>query len=172
MKHLLDVNVLLAMYYVPHVHHKRVDHWLRQCRIIYGAALTLATSPITELGFVRIASGSTGFAPSVAAAQRDLERLITQNGILFVGDRLPARRLPRWVSRSAQTTDGHLVELATSHGMILATLDRGVPGAELIPDLPEHPFEVRESEVLADEGFRLPAAEYPAPTRSVGLWLR
>lgn len=38
MKYLLDVNVLLAMYYVPHVHHTRVDHWLRQCRIIYGAA--------------------------------------------------------------------------------------------------------------------------------------
>ena len=124
MKYLLDVNVLLAMSYEPHVHHARVDHWLRQCRLIYGATLALATSPITELGFVRIASGPARFARAVRAAQDDLERLITQNGILFVGDRLPARRLPRWVSRSAQTTDGHLVELATSHGN-----DSGNPGS-------------------------------------------
>ena len=46
MKYLLDVNVLLAMSYEPHVHHVRVDQWLKQCRIIHGAALMLATSRI------------------------------------------------------------------------------------------------------------------------------
>ena len=171
MKYLLDVNVLLAMFYVPHLHHSRVDQWLQQCRIIHGSALTLATSPITELGFVHIASSSTGFASGVSAAQQDLERLITRSGLVLVGDRLSARRLPRWVNRSSQTTDGHLVELATSHGMILATLDRGVLGAELIPDLPDHPFEVNEPGVLAEEELCLSQMDYPASTRSGGLWL-
>ena len=172
MKYLLDVNVLLAMFYVPHVHHSRVDQWLQQCRIIHGSALTLTTSPITELGFVRIASGSAGFASGVSEAQQDLERLITRSGLLLVGDRLSARRLPRWVHRSSQTTDGHLVELAASHGMILATLDRGVLGAELIPDLPDHPFAVNEPGILAEGEFGLAPADYPVTTRSVGLWLR
>jgi hypothetical protein len=41
--------------------------------------------------------------------------------------------LPVWVKTPAQTTDGHLLQLAKTNGAILATLDRGIPGAFLIP---------------------------------------
>jgi len=41
--------------------------------------------------------------------------------------------LPQWAKSPAQTTDGHLVELAKAHSAVLATLDEGIPGAFLIP---------------------------------------
>jgi hypothetical protein len=41
--------------------------------------------------------------------------------------------LPGWVDRPGQVTDGHLLELAVSHGAVLATLDQGIPGAYLLP---------------------------------------
>jgi len=40
---------------------------------------------------------------------------------------------PAWASSPAQTTDGHLLQLASVHGEVLATLDEGIPGAHLIP---------------------------------------
>jgi hypothetical protein len=41
--------------------------------------------------------------------------------------------LPAWVKTPKQTTDGHLVQLASANGAVLATLDEGIPGAFLIP---------------------------------------
>jgi hypothetical protein len=41
--------------------------------------------------------------------------------------------LPDWAGSPAQTTDGHLVQLASANGAVLATLDAGIPGAFLIP---------------------------------------
>jgi len=51
-----------------------------------------------------------------------------------LADALGAERLPKWVKTGSQTTDGHLVALAAAHGSILATLDRGIPGAFVIPE--------------------------------------
>jgi hypothetical protein len=92
----------------------------------------------TELGFVRIASGGANLARNVNAAQYDLMRLKTRRPFVFLDDNLDANRLPPWVARSKQVTDGHLLELATAHNGILATLDEGIPGALLIP--PDSPF--------------------------------
>jgi len=52
---------------------------------------------------------------------------------LFVADDQDISRLPAWVKTARQTTDGHLVQLAASHGAVLATLDGKIPGAYFIP---------------------------------------
>jgi hypothetical protein len=51
----------------------------------------------------------------------------------FIRDGNDISFLPKWVKSPAQTTDGHLVQLASANGAVLATLDEGIPGAFLIP---------------------------------------
>jgi predicted nucleic acid-binding protein len=65
--YLLDVNVLLAMRYVHHVHHDRTICWLRNLET-GGASARFASCSITELGFVRIAGNrNSGLAANVGA---------------------------------------------------------------------------------------------------------
>lgn len=49
MTHLLDVNVLLALHYVKHVHHVRVLNWSRAIKRAAGNEPMIATCSITEL---------------------------------------------------------------------------------------------------------------------------
>jgi len=71
----------------------------------------------------------------IPEAQSALARLKTTSIIpfAFFPDDLGAEFLPRWVTISKQTTDGHLLELAKAHKAILATCDKKIPGAFLIP---------------------------------------
>jgi predicted nucleic acid-binding protein len=148
---LLDVNALLAMRYADHVHHARVMTWAAKLVAEHGRdQAAFATCPITELGFVRVGSGKAGYAASVKKAQADLHILQTEQNTLFIPDGIPTRDLPAWVRKSAQTTDGYLLELAKSYGGYLATLDRFIPGALLIPDETEQPLMVREEPVHSE----------------------
>jgi hypothetical protein len=52
---------------------------------------------------------------------------------VFIADDHDASRLPAWVKTPKQTTDGHLAQLAKANAAVLATLDRGIPSAFLIP---------------------------------------
>jgi hypothetical protein len=54
------------------------------------------------------------------------------NRTLFFSDSLGAEALPDWVTKSSQTTDGHLSALAASQSARLATFDSGIPDAEII----------------------------------------
>ena len=114
---LLDVNALLAMQYQEHVHYARVNSWAAQ---LYGdreqGKIVFATCPITELGFVRIASGKAGHSASVDSARADLHTLKSRQKMLFIPDGIPACRLPAWVRKSAQTTDGYLLALSLRTG--------------------------------------------------------
>ena len=146
---LLDVNALLAMGYVVHVHYERVSRWISQLDAEYGNDPTIfATCPITELGFVRVGSGKAGYAKSVRAARDDLEDLKSSMGMRFLPDDIPSRHLPAWVRKSQQTTDGYLLALAKSHDGFLATLDRFIPDAVLIPEETSGPLMVREASYL------------------------
>ena len=133
MTHLLDVNALLSLAFDNHVFHNRVERWIVSLR--RQGPLSLATCAITELGFVRIAGSVGAFGVDVAAARSALARLKAGKvaGFRFLDDGLGADRLPAWVKKSAQTTDGHLLALAGFHGVRFATLDEGIPGAFLIP---------------------------------------
>lgn len=42
-------------------------------------------------------------------------------------------RVPSWVRSPKHVTDGHLVQLAAAHSIALATFDKSIPGAFLIP---------------------------------------
>lgn len=110
----------------------------------HGDALALATCSITELGFVRITSAVAGFAPSVSEGLEDLARLKDTGPFRLLPDELGAEHLPGWVTRSKQTTDGHLLQLAACYGAVFATLDTGIPGALLIPELPANANQVSE----------------------------
>jgi predicted nucleic acid-binding protein len=63
-------------------------------------------------------------------------------------------RAARWVQclrtndrEPDQTTDGHLLQLASLYGATFATLDSGIPGALLIPELPHDAHHVSEPQV-------------------------
>jgi predicted nucleic acid-binding protein len=131
MKYLLDVNTLVALGHTLHVHHERAGRWLKS---VLPAAENLASCAITELGFVRV-SVQSGLQPDVSAARLALTRLKESSPVPFGlwPDDLGADRLPKYVKRPAELTDGHLLELAGAHGAQLVTLEGRIPGALLIP---------------------------------------
>ncbi len=135
MIYLLDINVLLALAYPDHIHHRRVFAWLNTQHGSPPDRNMYATCAITEIGFVRIASGRAALTTDVDSAKRDLLQLKDTGLFVFLNDSRTAEQLPDWVAKSEQTTDGHLLELATSCGGRFVTLDRGIPGADLIPEL-------------------------------------
>jgi|GEM_PF-1773464 len=151
MMFLLDVNVLLAMSYTNHIHHERVHTWISQLEAEVGKDdVAFATCPITELGCVRVGSGKAGYAASVEIARDDLQDLKSSERMLFIPDDLRTHHLPAWVRKSAQTTDGYLLELAKSHGGHLATLDKFIPDAVLVPEETSGPLVVRDEAVQSE----------------------
>jgi hypothetical protein len=60
-------------------------------------------------------------------------RVSTKGQVVLPGPLRRISTLPSWVKSPAQTTDGHLLQLAKANGAVLATLDAGIPGAYLIP---------------------------------------
>jgi len=99
-----------------------------------SSADRLGTCAITEIGFVRV-SIHAGLERDTPGAVQTLEGLKTSSRIPFflIGDALGASHLPWWMTGAKQVTDGHLLGLATQHSMELATLDKGIPRAFLIP---------------------------------------
>ncbi len=130
MTYLLDVNALLALAHSAHVHHVRVEDWVATL----SPSDRLATCSITELGFARIAPQAR-LSRDVSGAKAVLNQLMAARRPAFtrVADALGADALPAWVTKPAQTTDGHLVALAAASSATLATLDAGIPSAFLIP---------------------------------------
>lgn len=133
MKHLLDVNALVALGFLQHEFHERVAGWVRS--LASKGVLELATCPITELGFVRVLAQASQYGFTVAHARTLLLRLKTGKSLkfIFIADDNDVSHLPAWVKTAKQTTDGHLVQLAKARGAILATLDGRIPGAFQIP---------------------------------------
>jgi predicted nucleic acid-binding protein len=129
MTYLLDVNALLALAHDAHTLHSRVEGWVGRL----PRTDRLATSAITELGFVRIAPQAR-LAPDVGQARvllALLKRSRQPRFVLFI-DGLGADALPAWATLPSQTTDGHLLALAAAHRSRLATCDGGIPGATVI----------------------------------------
>lgn len=133
MTFLLDVNALVALGLLQHEFHERVAKWVSS--LAAHRAADLATCSITELGFVRVLSQATQYGFTISQVRGVLERLKKAENprFSFIIDDHSAARLPGWVKAPKQITDGHLVKLAKAHGAELATLDRGIVGAFLIP---------------------------------------
>lgn len=131
MSWLLDVNALIALAHQGHADHPRLIRWFAS---LIGSEARLGTCAITEVGFVRV-SIQAGFESNVPDAAETLRGLKESSVIPFdlISDALGADRLPPYVSGTKQITDGHLLELAKEFSMQLASLDKGIPGAYLIP---------------------------------------
>jgi predicted nucleic acid-binding protein len=130
MKYLLDVNALIAFGITQHQFHQRVVDWIRSQR-----GSTILTSSITEIGFVRVVASVAAYGLSVVQARM---LLLGMKGnaaqpLTFLADENDISVLPAWVKSPAQTTDGHLLQLAKANAAVFATLDKGIPGAFLIP---------------------------------------
>jgi predicted nucleic acid-binding protein len=133
MTYLLDVNALIAALVTVHEHHLRVSRWLAGL----NRSETLATCSISELGFVRVLAQAPQYRVPVADSIKTLTRFRNdgKRTVCLLSDRRSASDLPRWAKGARQVTDGHLLGLSESHGAILATLDEGIPGAFIIPQI-------------------------------------
>ncbi len=65
-------------------------------------------------------------------ARMVLAKMKASVGMQLLPDGIGLERLPAYVEKPSQLTDGHLVELATAHGARLATFDQGIPDAEIM----------------------------------------
>jgi hypothetical protein len=129
MRYLLDVNALVALGIFHHKFHDRVNVWITSQRDAQWL-----TCSITELGFARVVAQVPDYGFTVQQARTLLLGLKNSKlQLTFLPDGNDISLLPAWVKTPKQTTDGHLVELAKANGAVLATLDKGIPGAFLIP---------------------------------------
>jgi toxin-antitoxin system PIN domain toxin len=123
---LLDVNVLLALAWRQHVHHRPAQTWFG---LVEGRRF--ATCALTETAFLRLSTnanvvGGVVLLPEVTDLLRHVRRL---PGHQYLADDTslaePVIDLAR-ASAGNQVTDLHLVNLAASHRAVLATFDRSI----------------------------------------------
>ncbi|SJM63692.1 TA system VapC family ribonuclease toxin [Gulosibacter sp. 10] len=128
---LLDVNVLLALTWDQHIHH-RVAHER------FAELEGWSTCPVTESGLLRLLMTEqvVGRAVSGDEALGQLEAMRRVPGWNFLVDSTSLAE-PRIDTRvlmgRRQVTDLQLVNLAASNGTMLATFDAGLR-ASLVPD--------------------------------------
>lgn len=135
MVYLLDVNLLLAVDNKLHPHHDDAQRWFKHR--IRTEQHRWATCPITENGFIRIASNpnypQAATYGTVADTTAALAQLCTDTQHEFWTDNPSLRDAPRFdLSRVAgprQLTDVYLLALAIEHGERLATLEQNFPAA-------------------------------------------
>ena len=137
--HLLDVNVLIALFDPGHIHHDDAHRWFA----LVGST-AWATCPLTENGFVRILSNPAyaGRRTTVADAAARLGQLTQGEGHVFWVDDaslLDASRFaPRELHGHREITDAYLLALAVSHSGALATFDGGIRLAAVVGAEPGH----------------------------------
>ncbi len=129
---LLDVNLLIALAWPNHVHHRAALRWFDRNR-----KSGWATCPLTQSGFVRVSSNAHILpgARSPREALALLRRIVGLPNHVFwqddisiaVSDLVDETRL----LGHRQITDAHLLAVALRHGGQLATLDRGL--TQIVP---------------------------------------
>ena len=122
MKHLLDVNLLLAAIWQHHPHHAAAATWLA------GKQVTLC--PIAELGFIRISTNPKAYGATMEKSRTLLELFAKERKAVHIADDLPA--LDANPSTSDQVTDHYLAALAEKHNLKLATFDTGIKHAAVV----------------------------------------
>jgi len=132
-RYLADINVLVAWAWQTHLHHDRVENWIQSLQSQPGSVLL--TSSITELGFLRVSLQIPGYSIDIITAQKALSSMKRTKHLKhqLVPDDISGSNLPSWAKLPRQITDAHLAQLAVAVQAQFATLDRGIPGAFLIP---------------------------------------
>jgi uncharacterized protein len=124
--YLLDTNVVIALAWPNHVHHHEAQEWFAQ-----KGSRGFRTCPLTQTGFVRISSNPafTSQAVTPGDALALLERVTRLAGHDFWPDDIPLHTAiagrPVLIGHR-QISDAYLLALATKHGGVLATFDRGL----------------------------------------------
>ena len=126
MRHLLDVNVVLAIIDPAHEHHAPATRWFNEV-----GRSSFATCPIVENGVIRIAASSAypNRPGDVDTVRRVVDRLCDQPGHAFWADSVSLRTVlsPETGLTPRQVTDVYLLALAVEHRGRLATFDRRIP---------------------------------------------
>jgi toxin-antitoxin system PIN domain toxin len=130
MTKLLDINVLLALAWPQHIHHARVKRWVLS-QTAQGK-FSMATCPITQLGFLRISMNIKGYAADFESARSLLSSLVHhpdfEHSFWMDDFSILSGRLKRHLGPN-QLTDAYLAALAeTRAGGRFATLDDGIKG--------------------------------------------
>ena len=126
---LLDVNFLIALAWPNHLHHAAARRWFDT-----SSSSGWATTPVTELGFVRISSNRRVIpnAATPGSALDILRELCRLPGHEFWPDDTRLTK-PRFaidrMGSHRQATDLHLAGLAARRNGRLLTFDRGVQQA-------------------------------------------
>jgi hypothetical protein len=124
--YLLDVNLLLALTDPMHIHHESAHRWFME-----KAQQAWATCPLTENGFIRIASHPNypNRPGDVAAVLAIFRRLCDVSGHHFWSDDVSILRILESdpIITHAQITDVYLLGLAVHKRGKLATLDQRIP---------------------------------------------
>jgi uncharacterized protein len=129
---LLDVNLLIALAWPNHVHHRVALKWFDR-----NHKSGWATCPLTQSGFVRVSSNGH-LLPGARTPREALALLRRIVGLprhvfwqddfsIATSDLVDEEKL----LGHRQITDAHLLAVALSHGGRLATLDRGL--SHLVP---------------------------------------
>jgi len=124
---LLDVNTLLSLFDVAHIHHARARGWWA----LHKSA-GWASCPLTQNGFVRIIS-KPGYAQPIAlqTAFAALRGQLAQPDHEFWPDGISIADATIFdhghILGPNQATDVYLLGLAVKNGGRLVTFDRGLP---------------------------------------------
>jgi uncharacterized protein len=124
-RHLLDVNVLVALLDETHIHHLRVKHWFATDGLDWGICA------LTEMGFVRlITNPKLPYAESMESARLALTDLATLPGYRFwpVSASWASLTMPfrTRIFGHQQITDAVLLGLAIQEGGVLVTMDKAI----------------------------------------------
>jgi uncharacterized protein len=131
-----DVNVLVALAWPSHVHHRLAADWFGS-----PAAEPWATCPITQSGFIRVSSNPGIVDPAVTPreARSVLRQFTALQQHQFWPDDLDFTQgdLPfEFVIGHRQVTDAYLLGLAIARDGRLVTLDSAIP--DLLPPASPH----------------------------------
>lgn len=124
-RHLLDVNVVIALIDPLHVHHERAHRWFAD----RGASLWY-TSPTVQNGVIRVVSSPKyPNTQSTSVVLASLASLTAREDHLFLADAvslLDSSLRTEGLLASSQVTDTYLLHLAASNDALLATFDRRI----------------------------------------------
>jgi toxin-antitoxin system PIN domain toxin len=116
LRHLLDVNLLLAAIWANHPQHAKAFAWLS------GKSVILC--PLSELGFLRISTNKKAINAPMEKARDLLNQFAIDRKAVRIADDLQA--LASHSAKSEEVTDHYLADLATLHEARLATFDQGL----------------------------------------------
>jgi toxin-antitoxin system PIN domain toxin len=132
---LLDVNVLVALFFPDHVHHDLAHDWFADHQ-----HEGWATCPLTENGFIRVACQQptddvlvrpADVIASLEKFRKDTRHRFWTDEVSLTDTDLLA---PQFIRGHQQLTDVYLLGLAKKMGGRLATFDRTIPVKAVLGD--------------------------------------